>query len=127
MRTLSSSGCSNPVISLSRVVLPAPFGPMTPTRLPGGNLALRFSILLIENLSAKFPPGSLVGVIGPNGAGKTTLLKLITGLEQPDEGKVRIGETVKLAYADQSRSLDPEKNVWEEISGGADTLSLIHI
>ncbi len=80
--------------------------------------------LLIDNLSAKFPPGSLVGVIGPNGAGKTTLLKLITGLEQPDEGKVRIGETVKLAYADQSRSLDPEKNVWEEISGGADTISL---
>ena len=80
--------------------------------------------LLIENLSAKFPPGSLVGVIGPNGAGKTTLLKLITGLEQPDEGKVRIGETVKLAYADQSRSLDSEKNVWEEISGGADTISL---
>ncbi len=80
--------------------------------------------LLIDNLSAKFPPGSLVGVIGPNGAGKTTLLKLITGLEQPDEGTVRIGETVKLAYADQSRSLDPEKNVWEEISGGADTISL---
>jgi len=80
--------------------------------------------LLIDNLSAKFPPGSLVGVIGPNGAGKTTLLKLITGLEQPDEGRVRIGETVKLAYADQSRSLDPEKNVWEEISGGADTISL---
>jgi ATP-binding cassette ChvD family protein len=80
--------------------------------------------LLIDNLSAKIPPGSLVGVIGPNGAGKTTLLKLITGLEQPDEGTVRIGETVKLAYADQSRSLDPEKNVWEEISGGADTISL---
>ncbi|HBG73830.1 MAG: energy-dependent translational throttle protein EttA [Chloroflexi bacterium GWB2_49_20] len=80
--------------------------------------------LLIENLSARIPPGSLVGVIGPNGAGKTTLLKLITGLEQPDEGNVRIGETVKLAYADQSRSLDPEKTVWEEISGGADALSL---
>jgi len=80
--------------------------------------------LLIDNLSAKLPPGSLVGVIGPNGAGKTTLLKLITGLEQPDEGTVRIGETVKLAYADQSRTLDPEKNVWEEISGGADTITL---
>jgi ATP-binding cassette ChvD family protein len=80
--------------------------------------------LLIDNLSVKIPPGSLVGVIGPNGAGKTTLLRLITGLEQPDEGSVRIGETVKLAYADQSRSLDLEKTVWEEISGGADTLSL---
>jgi ATPase subunit of ABC transporter with duplicated ATPase domains len=80
--------------------------------------------LLIDNLSAKIPPGSLVGVIGPNGAGKTTLLKLITGLEKPDQGTVRIGETVKLAYADQSRSLDPEKNVWQEISGGADTISL---
>ena len=80
--------------------------------------------LLIEDLSAKFPPGSLVGVIGPNGAGKTTLLKLITGLEKPDAGQVRIGETVKLAYADQTRSLDPEKNVWEEISGGAETLLL---
>jgi sulfate-transporting ATPase len=80
--------------------------------------------LLIDNLSAKFPPGSLVGVIGPNGAGKTTLLKLITGQEKPDSGTVRIGETVKLAYADQSRSLDPEKNVWQEISGGADTLTL---
>jgi len=80
--------------------------------------------LLIDNLSARIPPGSLVGVIGPNGAGKTTLLKLITGLEQPDEGKVRIGETVKMAYADQSRTLDPQKNVWEEISGGADTISL---
>ena len=80
--------------------------------------------LLIDNLSAKFPPGSLVGVIGPNGAGKTTLLKLITGLEQADEGTVRIGETVKLAYADQSRTLDPEKNVWEEISGGADAITL---
>ena len=80
--------------------------------------------LLIDNLSAKIPPGSLVGVIGPNGAGKTTLLKLITGLEKPDSGSIRIGDTVKLAYADQSRILDPEKNVWEEISGGADALYL---
>lgn len=80
--------------------------------------------ILIDNLTAKIPPGSLVGVIGPNGAGKTTLLKLITGIEKPDSGSVRIGETVKLAYADQSRSLDPEKNVWEEISGGAEALML---
>ena len=80
--------------------------------------------LLIDNLTARIPPGSLVGVIGPNGAGKTTLLKLITGIEKPDSGTVRIGETVKLAYADQTRSLDPEKNVWEEISGGAEALLL---
>jgi len=80
--------------------------------------------LLIDNLTARIPPGSLVGVIGPNGAGKTTLLKLITGIEKPESGTVRIGETVKLAYADQTRSLDPEKNVWEEISGGAEALLL---
>ena len=80
--------------------------------------------LLIDDFSVNIPPGSLVGVIGPNGAGKTTLLKLITGLEKPDQGTIRIGETVRLAYADQFRSLDPEKSVWEEISGGADTLQL---
>ncbi|MFC2028332.1 energy-dependent translational throttle protein EttA [Chloroflexota bacterium] len=80
--------------------------------------------IIIDDLSAKIPPGSLVGVIGPNGAGKTTLLKLITGSEEPDSGSVRIGETVKLAYADQSRSLDPDKTVWEEISGGADSITL---
>jgi len=80
--------------------------------------------VLIDNLSATLPPGSLVGVIGPNGAGKTTLLELITGLEKPDSGSVRIGETVKLAYADQTRSLDSEKNVWEEISGGAESITL---
>ena len=80
--------------------------------------------ILIDNLSAKIPPGSLVGVIGPNGAGKTTLLRLITGSEDPDSGSVRIGETVKLAYADQTRSLDPEKTVWEEISGGAESITL---
>jgi len=80
--------------------------------------------VIIDNLSFKVPPGSLVGVIGPNGAGKTTLLKLITKLEEPDSGSVRIGETVKLAYADQNRSLDPEKTVWEEISGGAETITL---
>jgi sulfate-transporting ATPase len=80
--------------------------------------------VLIDKFSAKIPPGSLVGVIGPNGAGKTTLLELITGLEKPDSGSVRIGETVKLAYADQTRSLDPEKTVWEEISGGAESILL---
>lgn len=80
--------------------------------------------LLIDNLSVQVPPGSLLGVIGPNGAGKTTLLRMITKQEQPDQGSIRIGETVKLAYADQSRTLDGEKTVYEEISGGADTLQL---
>ena len=79
--------------------------------------------LLIENLNFKLPPGGIVGVIGPNGAGKSTLFKMITGLEQPDEGKLKIGETVKLGYVDQSRdTLDPNKSVWEEVSGGTDVL-----
>jgi sulfate-transporting ATPase len=81
--------------------------------------------LLIDKLDLSIPPGSLVGVIGPNGAGKTTLLRLIAGSEKPDGGSIRIGETVRLAYVDQSReSLDGEKTVWEEVSGGADTLTL---
>ncbi len=81
--------------------------------------------LLIDDFSASIPPGSLVGVIGPNGAGKTTLLRMITGQEQPDKGQVRVGQTVDLAYVDQSRAtLDGEKTVWEEISGGADNLTL---
>jgi ATP-binding cassette ChvD family protein len=80
--------------------------------------------LIIENFSANIPPGSIVGVVGPNGAGKTTLLKMITKQEKLDSGSIRIGETVKLAYADQTRSLDPEKTVYEVISGGADTLDL---
>ncbi len=75
---------------------------------------------LMEGLTISLPPGSIVGVIGPNGAGKTTLLKMITGAETPDAGRVRVGETVKIAYADQSRALDPAKTVWEEISGGED-------
>ena len=80
--------------------------------------------LLLEGFSAKLPPGSIVGVIGPNGAGKTTLLRMITGQEKPDSGAIRIGETVKWAYADQARTLDPEKTVWEEITGSAETLTL---
>jgi ATP-binding cassette ChvD family protein len=80
--------------------------------------------LLLENFTASIPPGSIVGVIGPNGAGKTTLLRMITGKEKPDSGSIRIGETVKLAYADQTRTLDPEKTVYEEISQGAETLEL---
>ena len=81
--------------------------------------------LLIDDLSFKLPPGGIVGVIGPNGAGKTTLFKMITEQEQPDKGAVRIGETVKLGYVDQSRdALDPDKTVWEEISGGAEVVKL---
>jgi ATP-binding cassette ChvD family protein len=81
--------------------------------------------LLIENLSFKLPPGGIVGIIGPNGAGKTTLFKMITGQEKPDAGTIRVGETVKLGYVDQSRdALDPNKTVWEEISGGAEVVKL---
>ena len=81
--------------------------------------------LLFENLSFTIPQGGIVGVIGPNGAGKSTLFRLITGQEVPDSGEVDIGETVKLGFVDQSRDdLDPNKNVWEEISGGADFMKL---
>ncbi len=81
--------------------------------------------LLFEDLSFSIPPGGIVGVIGPNGAGKSTLFKLITGQETADSGEVEIGETVKLGFVDQSRDdLDPNKNVWEEISGGADFMKL---
>ncbi len=81
--------------------------------------------LLIDDLSFKLPPGGIVGIIGPNGAGKTTLFRMLTGQEQPDAGQIRIGETVNLGYVDQSRdSLDPSKNVWEEISGGNDIIYL---
>ena len=81
--------------------------------------------LLIDGLTFKLPPGGIVGVIGPNGAGKTTLFKMITGVEKPDAGTIKIGESVQLGYVDQSRdSLDDKKNVWEEISGGNDIIYL---
>ncbi len=81
--------------------------------------------LLFEDLSFSLPPGGIVGVIGPNGAGKTTLFRMIVGEEKPDEGKFKIGETVKLAYVDQSREiLEPEKTIWEMISGGAEVVEL---
>ena len=81
--------------------------------------------LLMENMDFSLPPGGIVGVIGPNGAGKTTLFRMITGQDQPDNGSVAIGETVSLAYVDQSRDvLDPEKNIWEMVSGGQDTIEL---
>ncbi|MDP1626947.1 energy-dependent translational throttle protein EttA [Parvibaculum sp.] len=81
--------------------------------------------LLIDDLSFKLPPGGIVGVIGPNGAGKTTLFRMLTGQEQPDSGALKIGETVVMGYVDQSRdSLDSNKTVWEEISGGTDIVEL---
>ncbi|MBS3025555.1 energy-dependent translational throttle protein EttA [Acidiphilium multivorum] len=81
--------------------------------------------LLIDGLSFKLPPGGIVGVIGPNGAGKSTLFKMITGVEKPDAGTFTVGDTVKLGYVDQSRdSLDDNKTVWEEISGGTDVIHL---
>jgi len=80
--------------------------------------------LLFEDLNFRLPPGGIVGVIGPNGAGKTTLFRLVTRQEQPDGGSIRLGETVKLAYVDQSRVLSANKTVWEEISDGLDTVEL---
>ncbi|PLR28466.1 energy-dependent translational throttle protein EttA [Caulobacter zeae] len=96
-----------------------------------GNLVLEVNGLekeygdkvLFKDLSFRLPPNGIVGVIGPNGAGKSTLFKLITGRETPDQGTVKVGETVKLAYVDQSRdALDPNKTVWEEVSGGTDVM-----
>jgi ATP-binding cassette ChvD family protein len=97
-----------------------------------GNVAIEVSSvskaygdrLLVDNMTFALPPGGIVGVIGPNGAGKTTLFRMITGQEVPDSGKIRIGETVALAYVDQSRTLDPKKSIWEEITGGTDLLKL---
>jgi len=81
--------------------------------------------LLMADMSFAIPPGGIVGVIGPNGAGKTTLFRMITGQETPDSGTIRIGDTVKIAYVDQSRnSLDPDKTIWEIISGGQDIVQL---
>ena len=81
--------------------------------------------LLIDNLSFKVPPGAIVGIIGPNGAGKSTLFKMITGKEKPDTGEIVIGQTVKMAFVDQTRdTLDGSKTVWQEISGGADIITI---
>src|SRR5581483_6837706 len=81
--------------------------------------------VLFKDLSFRLPPNGIVGVIGPNGAGKSTLFKLITGQMQPDAGSIRLGETVKLAYVDQSRdALDPAKTVWQEISSGLDVMKV---
>ena len=76
-------------------------------------------------MSFRMPPGGIVGIIGPNGAGKTTLFRLITGQEEPDEGGLKLGDTAQLAYVDQTReTLDPNKTVWEEISGGEEEIEL---
>jgi sulfate-transporting ATPase len=80
--------------------------------------------LLLENMTFALPPGGIVGVIGPNGAGKTTLFRMITKQETPDRGTISMGETVQVAYVDQSRTLDPNKSIWQEISGGEETLKL---
>lgn len=80
--------------------------------------------LLIDNLSFRLPPGGIVGVIGPNGAGKSTLFKMIVGQEQPDSGSFKVGETVHLGYVDQSRELDADKTIWEEICHGQETLQM---
>lgn len=80
--------------------------------------------LLVEDMNFNLPPGGIVGVIGPNGAGKTTLFRMITGEEEADDGEFKVGETVKLGYVNQKRPLDPEKSIWEEISGGQDMLQL---
>ena len=80
--------------------------------------------LLMESMSFALPPGGIIGVIGPNGAGKTTLFRMITGQEEPDGGTFKIGSSVRLGYVDQSRELDANKTIWEEISGGKDTIEL---
>jgi sulfate-transporting ATPase len=80
--------------------------------------------LLVEDMSFRLPPGGIVGVIGPNGAGKTTLFRMIIGDEKPDNGTIRVGETVKLGYVDQNRTLDGEKTIFEEITGGGDVIQL---
>ena len=81
--------------------------------------------LLVEDMTFSLPPGGIVGVVGPNGAGKTTLFRMIAGQEEPDEGELRVGDTVEIAYVDQSRGdLEPAKTVWQEISGGHDTIEL---
>ena len=80
--------------------------------------------LLIDEMEFRLPPGGIVGIIGPNGAGKTTLFRMIVGEEKPDAGTLRIGETVKLAYVDQNRPLDPDKTIFEEITGGGDVVQL---
>jgi energy-dependent translational throttle protein EttA len=114
-------------VKLDQVQIHIPSGPrLGDTVVEAENLRKAYGDrVLIDDLSFKLPRGGIVGVIGPNGAGKTTLMRMITGEEQPDAGALRIGETVQLAYVDQSRdALDGDKTVWQEISGGQDQIKL---
>ena len=119
------------VAAEKRVIGKAQIVIQTPTRL-GGNVIEAVNLtkaygdkLLFDDLSFNLPPGGIVGVIGPNGAGKSTLFKLITGQETPDSGDVKVGDTVRLGFVDQSRDdLDPNHNVWEEISGGHEMMTI---
>ena len=81
--------------------------------------------ILVEGMTFTLPPGGIIGIVGPNGAGKTTLFKMITGVEKPDKGSIKLGETVKLAYVDQTReNLDDNKTIWETISGNSDIIKI---
>jgi energy-dependent translational throttle protein EttA len=114
-------------VKLDQVQIHIPAGPrLGDTVLEASGLRKAYGDrVLIDDLSFTLPRGGIVGVIGPNGAGKTTLMRMITGQEQPDAGALRLGETVELAYVDQSRdALDPDKTVWQEISGGEDNIKL---
>jgi energy-dependent translational throttle protein EttA len=114
-------------VKLDQVQIHIPSGPrLGDTVVEAENLRKAYGDrVLIDDLSFRLPRGGIVGVIGPNGAGKTTLMRMITGEEQPDAGALRIGETVQLAYVDQSRdALDGDKTVWQEISGGQDQIKL---
>jgi ATP-binding cassette ChvD family protein len=114
-------------VKLDRVEIHIPAGPrLGDTVVEARDLAKGFGErLLIEDLSFSLPPGGIVGVVGPNGAGKTTLFRMIAGEEEPDSGELRVGESVELAYVDQSRAgLEAAKTVWQEISGGHDTIEL---
>jgi ATP-binding cassette ChvD family protein len=114
-------------VKLDRVEIHIPAGPrLGDLVVEADSIAKGFGDrLLVEDMSFALPPGGIVGVIGPNGAGKTTLFRMIAGQEQPDSGELKIGDTVQLAYVDQARAdLAPEKNVWQEISGGHDIIEL---
>jgi energy-dependent translational throttle protein EttA len=114
-------------VKLDQVQIHIPAGPrLGDTVLEASGLRKAYGErVLIDDLSFTLPRGGIVGVIGPNGAGKTTLMRMITGQEQPDAGALKLGDTVELAYVDQSRdALDPDKTVWQEISGGEDNIKL---
>ena len=114
-------------VKLDQVQIHIPAGPrLGDTVLEASGLRKAYGErVLIDDLSFTLPRGGIVGVIGPNGAGKTTLMRMITGQEQPDAGALKLGETVEFAYVDQSRdALDPDKTVWQEISGGEDNIKL---